>query len=115
MFLAALVGWVFMVLMIDPESAGWQGIFLFYVLLWSIIASGINLLVRMVSGDEALESTSPRVQRFGILSGCLVVGLLIFQQFRVLLWWVGGLWFFAVLLAGLFFYRNGPVPKAEKE
>ncbi len=105
-FFGLVVVWVGVVLTVDPEVSGRRGMGLFYGSLWGVVATGGWLLVRAFSGSEPSEIALERARRWGMLLATLAIGLLLFQQYRVLLWWVAALWATAILLIEFFLYRS---------
>jgi hypothetical protein len=101
----SIVVWLGMVFGIDP-TAGWWTWLVFYGSLGLAIFTGIGWLGEAVTRGEGGEFAQHRFGRWGLLSALLVIGLLLLQQSRVLLWWVGLLWLAFVLLLELILYRR---------
>lgn len=92
---------------IDPESSGWAGVVLFYVILFLTLAGTFILFLtwlrRKISHEKNDLSYLGISFRQGILLSILIVGLLILQSFRWLVWWDGLLFLAGIFLIELYF------------
>lgn len=86
---------------IDPDTWGQQGKVIFYASLGLFLGSFFSLFLLFIRkktlGEEAARDNAGLSIRQGILLALLAVGLLIFQSFRILVWWDG-----LLLVAGIF-------------
>ena len=86
---------------IDPEKSGIAGQVIFYLIFFFLLSSLINLLLLWIRkralGNEAAALNVGLSLRQGILIALFVIGLLILQSMRILIWWDG-----LLLLAGIF-------------
>lgn len=86
---------------IDPFKSGVLGVAVFYLILFFALSGVLNLFLlwlrKSTLGGEAAFSSLALSFRQGILLSLFVVGLLILQSFRLLLWWDG-----LLLLGGIF-------------
>jgi hypothetical protein len=98
----AFAAWFLVALYIDPEKSGIAGQTLFYASAFLFLA-GLAILFftwlrRKTGGKDEVALVYVGVSfRQGILTALLIIGLLIFQQYRILTWWDG-----ALLVAGIF-------------
>ena len=104
MRLAALfsfIGLGFVINYVDPEKSGEAGKVLFYLTLFFFLSSFFNLLLiwirKKALGKEAISLNISLSFRQGVLLAIFVVGLLVLQSMRMLIWWDG-----LLLLAGIF-------------
>ena len=93
---------------IDPEKSGIVGQLFFYASAFLFFAALLILfftwLRRKVSGDDENAFAYLGMSfRQGVLMSILIVGLLILQQYRVLVWWDGLLSAAGIFLIELYF------------
>ena len=94
---------------IDPEKSGIIGQLFFYVSIFLFSAALLILFftwLRRKIGEDDEESAAAYLGmgfRQGVLMSLLVVGLLILQQYRVLVWWDGLLLAAGIFLIELYF------------
>jgi hypothetical protein len=106
--LASFAALSLVVLQIDPERAGILGQMLFFTSML-LFFSGISILfftwIRRAVGknDEIVLANLGVSFRQGILLAILVVILLIFQRYRLLVWWDGSLLVAGIFLVELYF------------
>jgi hypothetical protein len=99
--LFSVMALILVVIYVDPESAGFLGKAIFFLLLFLILNGLFNLFfIRLRKNMINRETGLPNVTmsfRQAMLLALFTVGLLIMQGFRVLIWWDG-----LLLLAGIF-------------
>lgn len=93
---------------IDPEKSGIIGQLFFYTSAFLFFAALLILfftwLRRKVSGDDEDAFAYLGMSfRQGVLMALLIVGLLLLQQYRVLVWWDGLLSAAGIFLIELYF------------
>ncbi|MFA7209790.1 MAG: hypothetical protein WC120_05985 [Parcubacteria group bacterium] len=105
--LLSLVAFVFVVRFVDPDSTGIAGKLLFYLSLFFVGSGIFNLvLLRLRKGTLNAETASSNIGlsfRQGMLLALFMIGLLVLQSFRVLVWWDGLLLFGGIFLVELYF------------
>ncbi len=105
--LISLSALALVIIFIDPEKSGVLGIAIFYAVLFFALSGLFNLILlwirRSTLGSEAAFSSVNLSFRQGILLAIFVVGLLILQSFRILVWWDGLLLLGGVFLVELYF------------
>ncbi|MDP1834022.1 MAG: hypothetical protein Q8L11_03800 [Candidatus Moranbacteria bacterium] len=105
--LLSLVAFVFVVRFVDPDSTGIAGKLLFYLSLFFVGSGIFNLvLLRLRKGTLNAETASSNIGlsfRQGMLLALFMIGLLVLQSFRVLVWWDGLLLFGGIFLIELYF------------
>lgn len=109
LFLFSIAGWIWVIIMIDPTEFGLKAWLIFYGLLGLALYNGVGWLGERISRQEdgtVSDRVCHHLNRWGVLIAVLVIGLLLLQQFRVFLWWVGLLWLAFVLLVELIFYQT---------
>lgn len=99
--LLSLAAFVAVLKFVDPDSAGIVGKVIFYVSLFFALSGIFNLFLlwlrkRFMNSDTAASSIGLSFRQ-GNLLALFVIGLLVMQSFRVLVWWDG-----LLLLAGVF-------------
>jgi len=99
---AAFAAWILVLRQIDPDKAGFLGQALFYASTFLFFAGLLILFFtwmrRKIGGSDESALVCIGISfRQGILMSLLLVGLLILQQYRILVWWDG-----ALLVAGIF-------------
>lgn len=95
----------------DPDSfsLGVHASFIIFYTLFFVAVSGVSILCltwlwNKMSGDELLTVGEISISiRQGVLVGLLMLLFMIFQQFRILVWWDALLLMGAVLLIELYF------------
>ena len=104
MRLAALFSFIGLGLVIkyvDPEKSGVVGKLLFYLTLFFFLSSFFNLFLlwirKRILGKESVTLNVGLSFRQGALLAVFVIGLLVLQSLRILIWWDG-----LLLLAGIF-------------
>ncbi len=104
----ALVGWILVILYIDPEKSGIAGQMLFYGSTF-LLFSGLFILFFTWVGKSRDSRETADVShigvsfRQGILLALLALILLFFQQSGILTWWDGLLATAGIFLVELFF------------
>ncbi len=92
---------------IDPRSSGLLGVALFYLVIFFVLSGMFNLLLlflrRKFLGNEVAVTSVGLSFRQGILLAISVVGILILQSVRMLIWWDALLVIGGVFLIELFF------------
>jgi hypothetical protein len=92
---------------IDPEKSGPMGITLFYLATFFLLSSGFNLFLlfarKKLLGTELAAASVGLSFRQGILLSGIVLGILILQNFRILIWWDALLVIAGVFLIELYF------------
>jgi len=101
------IAWAVVVGNVDPEKSGLIGKVLFYLSLF-LFLSGLFILIltwirRKMEGDEMVFRQLGLNFREGILLAILVVGLLLLQSVKVLIWWDGLLVTAGIFLVELYF------------
>jgi len=86
---------------VDPEKSGVVGKVLFYLVLFFFLNGLFNLILLWIRkralGKESLSLNISLSFRQSTLLSLFVVGLMILQSMRILIWWDG-----LLLLAGIF-------------
>ena len=105
--LVSLVAWGFVVYSVNPYEAGISGKTLFYLSLF-LFLSGVFILSltwarRKFSGGEQAFIHLGMSFRQGILLAILTIILLVFQSFKILLWWDGALVVASIFMVELYF------------
>jgi hypothetical protein len=99
--LVSLAALAVVVFCVDPDTSGTIGKSIFYFVLFFAFSGILNLFLifsrRKIMGGETALATIGLSFRQSILLSLLVVGLMIFQSFRILVWWDG-----LLLAAGIF-------------
>jgi len=104
----AFAAWALVAWYIDPEKSGVAGLALFYASAFLFLA-GLAILFftwlrrKLVEKNEDVLIYVGMSFRQGILTALLIIGLLIFQQYRMLTWWDGALTVAGVFLIELYF------------
>lgn len=106
----AFVGWIFVLMYIDPGSSGYVGISLFYLTL-SLALLGFFTLIsfslkRWISNNEVIFSYVSSSFRQGFWMAIIIIGLLVMQGARVLNWWDALLFIGAISLLELYFISD---------
>ena len=105
--LFSIIALVFVIMNIDPETAGAIGIVLFYLVLFFVLSSVLNLILlrirkKIINDDNAFKNVKLSFRQ-GILLAILAIGLLVFQSFNMLVWWDGLLLLGAIFLIEFYF------------
>ncbi len=92
---------------VNPEETGAGGKAIFYLTLGLFLGGFLNMFLlllrrKMIGNDVAIENAGLSFRQ-GFLLSILVIGLLILQSFRMLVWWDGLLAVAAVFLVELYF------------
>ena len=86
---------------IDPESSGAFGAVLFYLVSFFVLSGIFNLILlfirRKLLGNELAAKNIELSFRQGILLAITILGILILQSYRMLIWWD-----VLLLIAGIF-------------
>ncbi len=102
--LAALSAVIFFV---DPQNSALLGLVLFYLAAFFLVSGMFNLLLlflrRKLLGEAAAAESVGLSFRQGILLAVIILGFLILQGFRVLVWWDALLVAVGVFLIELYF------------
>ncbi|MDR3582847.1 MAG: hypothetical protein P4L62_00595 [Candidatus Pacebacteria bacterium] len=92
---------------VDPTSSGIIGAALFYLAIFFSLAGAFNLFLlgmrRRFIGDELAAENVGISFRQGTLLSILVIGILVLQSYRLLIWWDALLVLGGVFLAEVFF------------
>lgn len=104
----SFIAWVMVILYINPEKSGFAGHLLFYASTFLFFAGVLILFFtwmkrRIGDDDEVAFIYLGTSFRQGILIALLLIGLLILQQHRMLLWWNGLLMVAGIFLMELYF------------
>jgi hypothetical protein len=104
--LLSLAALALVVRYIDPTKAGIAGLVLFYGSVFLFLSAIFVLFftwLRKSDSSENAQITLALSFRQGILMSLMTIGLLLFAQFRILLWWDGLLLVAGTLLVELHF------------
>jgi hypothetical protein len=97
----------FIVFYVDPEKSAPIGAALFFLVFFLTLCGVFNLFLlfarRKLLGDELAAANVGLSFRQGILLSVIMLGLLLLQSFRVLLWWDALLVVAGVFLIELYF------------
>jgi uncharacterized membrane protein YgdD (TMEM256/DUF423 family) len=89
------------IIYVDPDSTGLVGKILFYAILFFVFVGIFNLVLlrlrRRITDPENAFANVGLSFRQAILLALLVVGIMLLQGLRLLVWWDG-----LLLLAGIF-------------
>ena len=92
---------------VDPEATGVAGKVVFYAMLFFALSGMFNLMLlrlrREITDCENAFANVGLSFRQGVLLAMLVVGILILQGLRILVWWDALLLLFGILLIELYF------------
>ena len=103
----AFMGWILVLLYIDPVSSGYMGLILFYTTLFLGLAGFFTLLSfslkRWIGNNEVIFAYVASSFRQGFFLAVIVIGLLIMQGARILNWWDALLFVGAIALLELYF------------
>lgn len=92
---------------IDPSNSQVAEKVLFYLVLFFFLSAFFNLVLifirRKLMGGEMALSTLGLSFRQGILLSVIVIGVLVLQSYRMLVWWDGLLVIAGVFLIELYF------------
>lgn len=95
------------IIYIDPQKSGSQGLALFYLVTFFFLSALINLFLifirKKILGEELAAHNVGLSFRQGILLSVIILGILILQSFRVLVWWDALLVVAGVFLIELYF------------
>lgn len=102
---AGLVGII--IYNVNPYQSPFWMIFLFYLTLfffWASLFSLIGFYLKIwASNREVIFAHLKPTLRQSMLIALIIVGILFFQQLRVLNWWIASLFIIAILMLELFF------------
>lgn len=105
--LFSMAALAFVVFYVDPDTAGAFGKAIFYFVLFFSVSGILNLFLiysrRKIMGGETALSTMGLSFRQSILLSFLILGLMILQSFRMLVWWDGLLLAAGIFLIELYF------------
>lgn len=109
--LFSLIGFYFVAIYVDPEVSGVPGKVVFFLSLGFSLSGLFSLFLfflrRKTLGEDTAWNNANLSLRQGILLSFLVLGLLVLQSFRILVWWDGLLAVAAVFLIELYFLSRG--------
>jgi hypothetical protein len=92
---------------VDPQKSAPMGAVLFYLVIFFVASGVFNLFLlftrRKLLGDEAAALSVGLSFRQGILLAIAVIGILLLQNFRILVWWDALLVVAGVFLIELYF------------
>ncbi len=101
------IGWITVLFYIDPDSAGFIGLFLFYISLFFAVIGSFSLLGFFFrvwfSKEEVVFHHVGIAFRQALLFSLLLVGSLILQGMRILTWWNAALFVICLAVLELFF------------
>jgi hypothetical protein len=96
---------------ISPENSGTLGILLFYIIAFFMLTGIFNLFLlfvrRKLLGIEAAADNINLSFRQGMLLSLATIGILILQNFRMLIWWDALLVVAGIFLIELYFLSRG--------
>lgn len=100
---------------INPEQAPFWMLGIFYVSVFLFLAAlfsliGFYLKVWATNREVIFAHLLPTLRQ-SMLIALAIIGLLFFQQFRVLNWWVAGLYIIAITMIEFFFKSKKPLRK----
>lgn len=102
---SALLAWLGVIILLDPEQTGIVGIIIFFVSLLALLTGGFTLLVTWIYrkglGDREVRHHLSGAFRQASLLALYVLFIVFFQYARILIWWDALLLFVAVLLVEL--------------
>ncbi len=103
----AFMGWILVILYIDPVSSGLMGLILFYSTLFLGLLGFFTLisfsLKRWISNNEVIFSYITSSFRQGFWLSLIVIGILVMQGARILNWWDSLLFVGSISLLELYF------------
>ena len=106
----AFMGWIFVLLYIDPGSSGYVGVALFYLTLFLTLLGFFTLmsfaLKRWIANNEVIFAYVSSSFRQGFWLAMIIVGLLVMQGARILNWWDALLFVGAISLMELYFISD---------
>jgi len=107
MTILAISALVSVLIFIDPEKSGIVGRIYFFAALFFSSAGIFNLLLismrrKFISAEMAVGNLGISFRQ-GMLMSVLLVGLMVLQGFRMLVWWDGLLVVAAIFLVELYF------------
>lgn len=106
----AFMGWGLVLMYIDPGSAGYMGMVLFYTTLFLGMMGFFTLisfsLKRWISNNEIIFSYIAGSFRQGFWLAVIIVGLLMMQGARILNWWDALLFVASISLLELYFISD---------
>lgn len=95
------------VYLVDPTSSGKIGVGLFYLVIFFSLSGIFNLsllgLRRHFIGDELAAENVGISFRQGLLLALFIIGILVLQSYRMLVWWDAVLVFGGAFLIEVFF------------
>ncbi len=105
--LFSIVALILVINYVDPDSSGFVGKALFYLILFFVLSGFLNLFLlaarkKMIDEETAIANASLSFRQGALMAG-LFIGLLILQSFRILVWWDGLLVLAGVFLIELYF------------
>lgn len=107
------VAWLFILVNVSPEQAGWIGFVFFYSSLFLgtvgfFSVTGLLFKKQKSDKDEIIFRQVKRTFKQGILFGAFVILALLLLQFNLLFWWN------AILLALLYIVLEGAMISGRK-
>lgn len=103
----AFMGWILVIMYIDPASSGFMGLSLFYATLFLALLGFFTLisfsLKRWIGNNEIIFSYITSSFRQGFWLAIIVVGILVMQGARILNWWDALLFVGSISLLELYF------------
>lgn len=107
MFIFSIITLASIVNYVDPETTGLIGKVLFYVVLFFALSSLFDLILlwlrRKITTSENAFANVRLSFRQGSLLAIFIIGLLIMQSLRVLVWWDGLLLLVGIFITELYF------------
>lgn len=92
---------------IDPEKTGWAGKTIFYLVLFFTLSGLLNLILiklrNIWGGEKTVILNISLSSRQSVLLSTILVGLLVLQGLRILVWWAGLLLAAGIFLVELYF------------
>ncbi|PIP26751.1 MAG: hypothetical protein CO140_04750 [Candidatus Moranbacteria bacterium CG_4_9_14_3_um_filter_40_7] len=98
---------ILVIYFIDPEKTGRAGKIIFYLVLFFALSGLLNLILtklrKIWGGEKAVILNISLSSRQSVLLSVILIGLLILQSSRILVWWTGLLLIAGVFLIELYF------------
>jgi len=103
----AFMGWILVIMYIDPINSGFMGLGLFYTTLFLGLLGFFTLisfsLKRWIANNEVIFSYITSSFRQGFWLSIIIIGILVMQGARILNWWDALLFVGSISLLELYF------------
>jgi len=103
----AFMGWILVIMYIDPINSGFMGLGLFYTTLFLGLLGFFTLisfsLKRWIANNEIIFSYITSSFRQGFWLSIIIIGILVMQGARILNWWDALLFVGSISLLELYF------------